>query len=242
MKGDRHRSDWVPPQGRTHWGGPMSSARMVSQPPEPELRKEERSWIPAGHSCCRPGMRAATTRSGIIRSSGARGTGARSTTCRWPCLPKDTRGVLRVGRHGSTAKDLALGGSVLSAALLIVAPAVDATVVAAADVVLPGAKGIAAHLRHVVPDEKLQEVSELLGAGACGLLIVAIDRRGTQISPLLEHAEEAAVIETKTGDLDAAFYAAIGPATTTGHAALCRHARAAGPMGAGALLADRSSG
>ena len=37
---------------------------------------------------------------------------------------------------------------------LAVAPAVDATVVAAADVVLPGAKGIAAHLRHVVPDEK----------------------------------------------------------------------------------------
>ena len=157
-------------------------------------------------------------------------------------LAKDTRGVLQVGRHGSTAKDLALGGSVLSAALLIVAPAVDATVVAAADVVLPGAKGIAAHLRHVVPDEKLQEVSELLGAGASGLLIVAIDRRGTQISPLLEHSEEAAVVETKTGDLDAAFYAAIGPATTTRHAALCRHARAAGPMGAGALLADRSSG
>ena len=45
-------------------------------------------------------------------------------------LAKDTRGLLRVGRHGSTAKDLALGGSVLSAALLIVAPAVDATVVA----------------------------------------------------------------------------------------------------------------
>ena len=157
-------------------------------------------------------------------------------------LAKDIRGVLRVGRYGSTARDLALGGSVLSAALLMVAPAVDATVVAAADVVLPGAKGIAAHLRHMVPDEELHEVSELLGAGACGLLIVAIDRRGTQISPLLEHAEEAAVVQTKTGDLDAAFYAAIGPATTTRHAAQCRHARAAGPTGAGALLADRSSG
>ena len=157
-------------------------------------------------------------------------------------LAKDIRGVLRVERHGSTARDLALGGSVLSAALLMVAPAVDATVVAAADVVLPGAKGIAAHLRHMVPDEELHEVSELLGAGACGLLIVAIDRRGTQISPLLEHAEEAAVDQTKTGDLDAAFYAAIGPATTTRHAAQCRHARAAGPTGAGALLADRSSG
>jgi hypothetical protein len=146
MKGDRHRSDWVPPQGRTHSGGPMSSARMVSQPPEPELRKEERSWIPAGHSCCRPGMRAATTRSRDYQIVwGARHGGAFDHMS-VAVLAKDTRGVLRVGRHGSTAKDLALGGSVLSAALLIVAPAVDATVVAAADVVLPGAKGIAAHL------------------------------------------------------------------------------------------------
>jgi hypothetical protein len=124
-------------------------------------------------------------------------------------LAKDARGSLQVGRHGSTAKDLALGGAVLCAALLVVAPAVDATVAAAAGG-LPGAKGIAAHLRQVIPDEKLRGASELLGSGECGLLIVAIDRRGTEISPLLEQAEIAAVVETKTGDLDAAFYGALG--------------------------------
>ncbi len=67
-------------------------------------------------------------------------------------LAKDTRGSLQVGRHGSTAKDLALGGAVLCAALLVVAPTVDATVAAAAGG-LPGARGIAAHLRHMIPDE-----------------------------------------------------------------------------------------
>jgi hypothetical protein len=81
-------------------------------------------------------------------------------------LTRDTRGVLQVGRHGSMAKDLALEGSVLSAALLIVAPAVDATVVATADVVLPGAKGIAAHLRHVVSDEKLPRFPQRGNPGA----------------------------------------------------------------------------
>jgi hypothetical protein len=103
-------------------------------------------------------------------------------------LGKDTRGALQVGRHGSTAKDLALGGAVLSAALLVLAPTVDAAVAAAAGG-LPGAQGIAAHLRQMIPDKRLQEVSEVLGSGECGLLIVAIDRTATEISPLLEQAE-----------------------------------------------------
>ena len=113
--------------------------------------------------------------------------------------------------------------------------------VAVAAGVLPGAKGIAAHLRRMIPDEKLHEVSEVLCFGECGLLIVAIDRRGTEISPLLEQAEKAAIVETKTGDLDAAFYGALGAATTTGHAALYRHARATDPMRADPWLEDRSS-
>ena len=155
-------------------------------------------------------------------------------------LTTDSRGLLEVGQHGSAARDLALASAMLSAALLVVAPTVDATVAAAAGS-LSGAEGIGAHLRHMIPNEELHEVSELLGSGECSLLIVEIDRRGTEISPLLEHAGKAAVVETKTGDLDAAFYGALGAATTTGHAAPCRHARATGPMGAGVWLEDRSS-
>lgn len=153
-------------------------------------------------------------------------------------LAKDPRGSLQVGRHSSAAKDLALGGAVLCAALLIVTPTVEPTVAVAAGG-LPGAKGIAAHLRHMIPDEKLREVSELLGCRECGLLIAAIDRRGAEISRLLEQAEKAVVVESKTGDLDAAFYGALGAAT--GHAALYRHARATGSVRAGNWLADRSS-
>lgn len=155
-------------------------------------------------------------------------------------LAKDTRGTLHVRRQDSTAKDLVLGSAVLCAALLVVAPTVDATVAAAAGG-LPGAQGIAAHLRRMIPGEKQQELSELLGSGECGLLIVAIDRRGAEISSLLEQTEKASVVETKTGDLDAAFYGALGAATTTGHAAMYRHARATGPVRAGLLLEDRSS-
>lgn len=157
-------------------------------------------------------------------------------------LAEDTRGVLQVERHSTTARDLALAGAMLCAVLLVTAPAVDATVAAAAGG-LPGAEGIAAHLRQMIPDEKLREMSEILESGECGLVIAAIDRRGTAISPLLEQAQKAAVVETRTGDLDAAFYSALGVATTTtGHAAPCRHARATGPMGTGAWLANRSSG
>ena len=148
----------------------------------------------------------------------------------------------RTSRAGTGAA-LALGGAVLRAALLVVAPAVSTAMVAAGGGGLAGAGDIAAHLLHTIPEEKLQEVSQLLGSGESGLLIVAIDRRGIEISPLLEQAEKAAVIETKTGDLDAAFYGALeAAATTTGHAVPSRHARATGPIAGDAQLADWPAG
>jgi hypothetical protein len=120
-------------------------------------------------------------------------------------LAKDAHGDLQVERHASGARDLALGGAVLGAALLVVAP----TVGIAAGGGLAGAGGIAAHLRHTIPNGTLEEVSQLLKSGASGLLLVAIDRKGNEISPLLERAEKAVVVATKTGDLDAAFYGAL---------------------------------
>ena len=76
----------------------------------------------------------------------------------------------------------------LRAALLVVAPTVSTAMVEAGRGGLAGAGGIAAHLLHTIPKEKLQEVSQLLGSGESGLLIVVIDRRGIEISPLLEAA------------------------------------------------------
>ena len=123
-------------------------------------------------------------------------------------LAKDAHGDLQVECHGSWARNLALGGAVLGAALLVVAPSVGIATVAA-DGGLAGPGGIAAHLRHTIPDDTLEEISQLLESGASSLVLVAIDRKGIEISPLLEHAEKAVVVETKTGDLDAAFYGAL---------------------------------
>ncbi len=123
-------------------------------------------------------------------------------------LAKDARGDLQVERHASGARDLALGGAVLGAALLVVAPSVGIATVAAAGG-LAGTEGIAAHLRYTIPKDTLEEVSQLLESGASSLVLVAIDRKGVEISPLLEQAEKAVVVETKTGDLDAAFYGAL---------------------------------
>jgi hypothetical protein len=62
----------------------------------------------------------------------------------------------------------------------------------------------------MIPEEELQGVSHLLDSGESRLLVVAIDRKDSEISPLFKQAEKTVVIEAKTGDLDAAFYGALG--------------------------------
>ncbi len=68
-----------------------------------------------------------------------------------------------------------------------------------------GAGGIVGHFWNNIPKEKLGEISELLHAGESGLLIVAVNHKGTDITPLLENAEKKTVIDTTAGDLDATF-------------------------------------
>ena len=121
-------------------------------------------------------------------------------------LTRDACGELQLGRHNNAAKDLAWAGVVLRAALLVVVPAVRMATVAAGGA---GAGGIAAHLRRMISEEELQGVSHLLDSGESCLLVVAIDRKGSEISPLFKQAETTVVIEAKTGDLDTAFYGAL---------------------------------
>jgi uncharacterized membrane protein len=117
-------------------------------------------------------------------------------------LTKDATGELQEERHDSTAKHFAWGGALLGAALVIVAPPVGIAAVAAGGA---AAGGLVGHFWHTISKEKLREVSELLDSGESGLLIVAVNHKGTDIAPLLENAEKKAVIETRAGDLDAAF-------------------------------------
>ena len=77
--------------------------------------------------------------------------------------------------------------------------------VATSGAAVAGVGGIVGHFWHTISKEKLREISDLLQSGESGLLIVAVNHKGTDIAPLLENAEKKTVIETKAGDLDAAF-------------------------------------
>jgi uncharacterized membrane protein len=120
-------------------------------------------------------------------------------------LTKDAAGDLQVERHDSTAKHFAWGGALLGAALVIVAPAAGIAAVAAGGAAGAGAGGLVGHFWHTISKEHLREVSDLLDSGESGLLIIAVNHKGTDITPLLENAEKKTVIETQAGDLDAAF-------------------------------------
>ena len=117
-------------------------------------------------------------------------------------LTKDASGNLQVERHDSTAKHLAWGGALLGAALVVVAPPVGAGVLAAGGAV-GGAGAIVGHFHHNIPKKDVEAAGDLLESGQSGLIVVAVNRRGEDIAPLLEHAEKTVVTNTTWGDLDA---------------------------------------
>ncbi len=109
-------------------------------------------------------------------------------------LTKDADGKLQVERHDSTAKHLAWAG----AALVVLVPPVGVGLAGAA-----GTGALVGHFWHNIPKEKIREAATLLEDGDSGLIIVAVNKQGTDIKPLLEHAEKSTVIQTEAGNLDA---------------------------------------
>ena len=107
-------------------------------------------------------------------------------------LTKDANGKLQMERHDSTAKHLAWAG----AAVAVLAPGVG--VVAGA-----GAGAITGHFWHNIPKEKVNEAATLLESGKSGLIITAVNKQGTDITPLLRNAEKTSVMQTDAGDLQA---------------------------------------
>ena len=116
-------------------------------------------------------------------------------------LSKDQAGKLKVDRHDSTAKHLAWGGAILGAALVIVAPPVGASILASASVA-GGAGALVGHFHHNVPKEDVEAIGELLESGQSALVVVAVNRNGTDIEPLLTNAEKTVITQTTWGDLD----------------------------------------
>ena len=143
-------------------------------------------------------------------------------------LTKDAYGQLEVERHDSTAKHLAWGGALTGAALIIAAPVAAPVIVAGgtgiaasaglgggASVVgaAAGAGGLAGHFWRNIPKEKVREMGDLLELGESGLLIVAVNKKGSDITPLLPNATKVIVDDTTKGDLEGIYDEAVKKAT-----------------------------
>ena len=116
-------------------------------------------------------------------------------------LTKDDSGKLQVERHDTTAKHLGWTG----AALAVVAPGVGIAAGA-------GAGALIGHLHHNIPKKDVEAIGELLQSGQSGLIVVAVNKVGTDIKTLLSGAEKTVVVETTWGDLDAEIDAEIAKA------------------------------
>jgi uncharacterized membrane protein len=116
-------------------------------------------------------------------------------------LTKDDAGKLQVERHDTTAKHLAWAG----AALAVVAPGVGLAAGA-------GTGALVGHFHHNIPKKDVEAIAELLESGQSGLIVVAVNKVGTDIEPLLAGAEKTKVVQTTWGDLDAEIDAEIAKA------------------------------
>ena len=110
-------------------------------------------------------------------------------------LTKDENGDLQVERHDTTAKHMAWVG----AALVVIAPPAGVAALAGG----AGAGALVGHFWHNIPKAKITEAANLLESGESGLIVVAVNRNGNDIAPLLARAEKKVVINTVAGDLDA---------------------------------------
>jgi uncharacterized membrane protein len=107
-------------------------------------------------------------------------------------VAKGPDGKLDIDRHDSTTKHLAWAG----AGLAVVAPGVGVAVGA-------GAGAIVGHFHHNIPKDKIREARDLLVSGQAGLIVVAVNKQGTDIEPLLPNAERTSVTQTTAGNLQA---------------------------------------
>lgn len=135
-------------------------------------------------------------------------------------LTKDEDGHVQVERHDSTAKHMAWGGALIGGAMIVLAPAAAPIAMATSlgmgggvtAAGLAGAGGIAGHFWHNVPKERVQEMSDLLHEGESSLIVVAVNKMGTDLMPYLNRATRVVVDDTTVGNLEAAYDDAIAKA------------------------------
>ena len=128
-------------------------------------------------------------------------------------ITKAADGKVQIERHDSTAKHLAWGGALVGAAMFVVAPPLAPAALGlgggASAAGLAGAGGMAGHLWHNIPKDKLREMTDTLDSGESGLVIIAVNPKGSDLSPMLTGAEEVVVDDTTKADLEGAYEDAV---------------------------------
>ena len=128
-------------------------------------------------------------------------------------VEKQADGDLKIDRHDSTAKHLAWGGGILGAAATVAfAPLgiVFLGPLVANSAVYAGAGGLAGHFWKNVPKDDARKMGDMLQAGEFGLIIVAVNPKGTDVANLLTHASSKHIVDgvhDTDGALESAFEA-----------------------------------
>src|SRR3954452_21887753 len=115
-------------------------------------------------------------------------------------LSRGPDGGLDVERSNSTAKHLVWGGALLGGALFILVPAAGVQVFAA--VGLDGAGALIYPFRRTAAPRELADTALVLEEGNSGLVVVAVNRRGAPLTPLLAHAQRSASVDLLWGELE----------------------------------------
>ena len=115
-------------------------------------------------------------------------------------LRRSSGGTLDVERSSSTAKHLLWGGALLGGALFVLVPAAGVQVFSV--VGLDGAGALIYHFRRNADPGGLADTARLLHEGNTGLVVVAVNRRGETLTPLLPHAQRSAWVDLQWGDLE----------------------------------------
>jgi hypothetical protein len=79
---------------------------------------------------------------------------------------------------------------------------------------LAGAAGIAGHFWRNIPKATIHEMSDRLDAGDSGLVVVAVNPKGDDLTLLLAGAQKIVVDSTTKGDLESAYDDAVAKAAT----------------------------
>ncbi|WP_345802912.1 hypothetical protein AAIB33_07470 [Microbacterium sp. AZCO] len=116
---------------------------------------------------------------------------------------KGADGTLKVDRHDTSAHHLAWGGAILGATLAVLVPPIGFATLAgatASTAVLSGAGGIIGHFHQNIPKEVVGQINQMLESGDAGLIVVAVNPKGTDLTPLLAGAKDKIVVNDVDDD------------------------------------------